>query len=226
MSDAEINKLIEQKTSGGSTDGMITGYINDLLASMLQFDEEAFEKIYGAAIIRLGIFETMVSVVYPFLKKVGILWSVSKTLPAQEHFASCIIKRKLNASIDGLKPPAPGSKKFLLMLPAGEWHEISLLFANYVIRSKGYATIYMGQNVPYDNLETAVSISDPDFILLFYITHTPNDEINNNLKTIVGVNKHVQVLVAGDSTLWGKDKLTIKRLTYLHDVMEIFTFLK
>ncbi len=57
--------------------------------------------------------------------------------PAQEHFMSNLIRQKLIVAIDQFVYHG-GGKKFMLFLPEGELHEISLLIVNIEIYSFGF----------------------------------------------------------------------------------------
>ena len=221
----ELNDIVAHDEQTGIIDNVCAGYINDLVKCMLDFNEAAFEKIFSAATTRFGIYDTMMNVAYPFLKKVGILWNVSKTVPVQEHFASCIIKRKLMSAIDGLMPPTKKTKKFLLFLPPDEWHEVGLLFANYIIRSKGYETVYFGQSVPIENVEKAITIIRPKYILLFYIAMRPASEIEEHIRRLSKIDEKITVLVAGNAALFSENKNKAKSATYLTEVNSLLNFL-
>jgi len=218
LSEEELNEVVQKQDNNLSQDAAISGYIDDLLRSMLDFDEPAFEKIYAAAATRFGLHDAMIKVFYPFLAKVGVLWNVNKTAPIQEHFASSIIKRKLMAATDGLVPPTKGAKKFLLFLPAEEWHEIGLLFANYIIRFQGYGTIYLGQNVPTDNIAKVAAAVEPSHMLLFYINPIPREEVIRQLKMFSGINSQLTVLVAGHTEPSDEDKISLTNIRYLDGV--------
>jgi MerR family transcriptional regulator, light-induced transcriptional regulator len=113
------------------------------------------------------MFDAFQQVIYPFLVKTGVLWSVSDLIPAQEHFASAIIRRKLIFAAEILPPPSREAT-FLLFLPEQEWHEIGLLFAHYILRSNGYKSIYLGQNVPFSNLLETCTRRKPTHLLSFF----------------------------------------------------------
>ncbi len=225
LTEEELNGMIELQAPDVATDSMCAGYINDLVKSMLAFDEQAFEKIFSAAVTRFGIYDTIVNVVYPFLSKVGILWNISKSAPIQEHFASSIIKRKLMAATDGLMPPTKKSKTFLLFLPPDEWHEIGLLFANYIIRSKGYATVYLGQNVPLENIEQIVPAVNPKYLLLFYVHIRPVEEVEAQLKKLSKMGDKASLFVAGNAELFPENKHKLKNIIYLTGAGSLLNFL-
>ncbi len=226
LTEDELNQVVQNLDVNLSTDTAISGYIDDLLRSMLDFNEPAFEKIYAAATTRLGLYEAMIHVFYPFLVKVGVLWNVNKVAPIQEHFASNIIKRKLMAAIDGLVPAAKTTKKFLLFLPPDEWHETGLLLADYIIRSHGYETIYLGQSVPLDGIHKVMVSLRPSHLLLFYINSKPKEEIAQQLKSLSGIDSSTTVLVAGNIDLFSENKPGLKNVVQLDGVGSLTNLLK
>ncbi|PZR28790.1 MAG: MerR family transcriptional regulator [Citrobacter freundii] len=177
-------------------DAVATAFINELIMAMLTYDETAFEQSYIAAVKRYGMFDAMLKVFYPLLQKVGIMWSTDDAMPVQEHFASSIIRRKLISAADALIIKKKRSKKFLLMLPPGEWHEIGLLFANYMIRSKDIETIYLGQNVPYDQVSGVFEKANCSHVLLFFITRPAQHNIEE-IRKIMGLAADVPLLFTG-----------------------------
>ncbi len=226
LSEDELNQEVQNQDINLSTDTAISGYIDDLLRSMLDFNEPAFEKIYAAATTRLGLYDAMIHVFYPFLVKVGVLWNVNKAAPIQEHFASNIIKRKLMAAIDGLVPATKTTKKFLLFLPPDEWHETGLLLADYIIRSQGYETIYLGQSVPLDGIHKVMVSVRPSHLLLFYINSKPKEEITQQLKSLSGIDLRTTVLVAGNTDLFSENKTGLKNIVYLDGVNSLTNLLR
>lgn len=184
LTDSELNELILEKEKNLATDDLCNIYINDLIKAMIAFDEPFFDKLFSTVITRFGVYEAMIKVIYPFMNTTGILWATNSLVPAQEHFASNIIKRKLNAAIDGIPYPKEGTKKFLLFLPSNEWHEIGLLFSDYVIRNAGHHTIYLGQSLPISNLTSTIENVSPQYLLTFVI---PGDNAKDTLDDLYKV---------------------------------------
>lgn len=196
----EISSKINLLQQTGNTNSIAESFINQLMSAMIGFNDQAFEKAYSAAVQKLGLFDAMLNVFYPLFHKIGVMWVTNNLTPVQEHFASCIINRKLMAAIDGL--PLPTKKKtFLLLLPPGEFHDVSLLFANYIIKSKGYKTIYLGQNVPYENISTVLKETKADYLLMFYITPRDAKEVHDELKLNLHLSKNVKLLLSGNGPI-------------------------
>ena len=89
-------------------------------------------------------------------------------------------------------------KRFLLLLIPGEWHDISLLFANYIIRSKGVETIYLGQDVPYENIARLVKQTQPTVLLTFLTVTQDPEEMINNFKKCIPASKNLKILTSGN----------------------------
>lgn len=148
--------------------------IQALTLSMVELDEERFEKILSTNILKLGFEETVLDLIYPFLTKIGVLWQTGAINPAQEHFISNLIRQKLIVAIDGQMGKHTG-KTFILFLPEGELHELSLLFSSYLIRKYGHKVIYLGQSTPQQDLVSVYKLHQPDY-LLTVITSSPSGD--------------------------------------------------
>jgi DNA-binding transcriptional MerR regulator/methylmalonyl-CoA mutase cobalamin-binding subunit len=131
-------------------------HIDQLVLSMVDMEEEQFEKILSNIMLRYGFEKALTEVVYPFLEKIGILWQTQNITPAQEHFISNLIRQKIIVGIDGLPVPPKDSKRVVLFLRERELHEIGLLFYHYIARKAGCRTYYLGQNVPHEDLVQVV----------------------------------------------------------------------
>nr|WP_236017515.1 MerR family transcriptional regulator [Roseivirga sp. E12] len=155
-----------------------------LTLSMIDLDEQRFEKIISSNTLKHGFERTMLNIVYPFLSKIGIMWMTDSINPAQEHFISHLIRQKLIVAIDGQYPSIDvNAKKYMMFLPENELHELSLLFANFLVRARDSKSIYLGQNMPFHDLNVAYELYKPDYLLTIITSRdsntSPKDYINN-----------------------------------------------
>ena len=157
MSDEKLNGLLETHLADNiSPDYAIEYLISQCIAASMEFNEEKFDKIFSNAVLRLGIERTYIQVVYPALVRLGIMWGTDVLPAAQEHFITNLIRQKIHAAIDALPPPTRPEKPWMLFLMEDELHETGLLFANYLLRKAGHKVVYLGSNVPFTSLESAV----------------------------------------------------------------------
>jgi len=168
LSKDELDKMVMELTM--NVDDHII-QIESLTKAMFSLDEVAFEKILSSNILQFGLEKTFIDLIFPFLARVGMMWQVGSVNPAYEHFITNLIRQKLFVAIDNQpKHGLQEAKKFLLFLPAHEPHEIGLLFANYLIRSKGQHTSYLGPNLPLDDLTAVMATYKADYILTVLTT--------------------------------------------------------
>ena len=161
--------------------------VDSLVIAMIDLDQYILESIMDKSIAKIGLKDTVSEVLYPFLDKVGILWQSGEVNPAQEHFVANLIRQKIIAAINQLPNTFnPKAKKFLLMLPEGEWHEIALLFAQYLIKEAKHEVIYLGQSVPYSDVLASGAAMQFDYILISSITQRPEFDLLVCLKDLGG----------------------------------------
>lgn len=159
--------------------------VDPLIISMIDMDEYKLEAIIDKSIAKTGLKSTVINVLYPFLDKVGILWQSGDVNPAQEHFVSCLIRQKIISSTDQLpKTFNPKGKKFMLLLPEGERHEIALLFSRFLIREANHEVIYLGQSVPYSDVLATGAFKQFDSILVSSTTTQPEFDFIQYLKDL------------------------------------------
>ncbi len=150
--------------------------IDSLVLSMMEMNEVKFEKIISNCIIHFGFETTIEKIVFGFMRQLGNMWQVGMITPAQEHFITHLVRQKLIVGIDGLFPETLSNpKKFLLYLPNKELHELGLLYCQYLIKSKGHKSIYLGQSVPFDDLLQVYEHVSADVIVTIF-TNNPEDE--------------------------------------------------
>ncbi|MEN8229884.1 MAG: MerR family transcriptional regulator [Bacteroidota bacterium] len=161
--------------------------VDSLIVSMIELDDYKMTALLEKSISKIGLKETVFEVLYPFLEKVGIFWQTGDVNPVQEHFVSCLIRQKIIAAIDRVPNTFnPKAKIFLLLLPEGEWHEIGLLFAQYLLRESGHEVIYLGQSVPYSDVLATGATREFDSILVSCTTNQPEFNFVTFLKDLGG----------------------------------------
>lgn len=171
MTEEEILQVIREASENDSRE---QHYLNMLKISMLNYDEELFYSVTDSYIEESGVESTFVQLLIPFMAQVGILWLTSAICPAQEHFISNLIRQRLFSLVDDFKGKATRDEvPFVMYLPQGEIHDISLLMIHYMAKVRGYRSIFLGQSVPFDDLIEIVK-KYPKVTFVSYSTTTPS----------------------------------------------------
>ena len=199
--------------------------INNLIVSMIEMDEDKFEKVLASAIIKIGFERTITNIIYTFLEKVGILWQVGTINPAQEHFITNLIRQKLIIAIDGQDSyPKTDAKTFLLFLPENELHELGLLFYSYIIKKAGHKVIYLGQSVPLNDILEVIKIRNADFIITYFVAALDPSEIPGYLLKISERFSNKDIFIAGYQVSMINEKLP-ENIKTLQDAEEFKSYL-
>jgi MerR family transcriptional regulator, light-induced transcriptional regulator len=161
MDEGEISEKI---LSLNQQEALQDRIVNMLIQNMVDLDMESFEEVLDDFIAAKGIEKAVPQIIFPFLEKIGILWLTNHINPGQEHLVTNIIRQKLIVGIDSVTTTVKIDKLVLLFLPETEYHELSLLFINYMLKNKGVNTIYLGCSIPLKDVEYLVHLKKPDYI--------------------------------------------------------------
>lgn len=216
MDSAEMREEVVKLTDRSLTHD---DQIHTLTISMIEMDEERFDKILSTNILKLGFEQTMMNIIYPFMSKIGVLWQTGAINPAQEHFISNLVRQKLIVAIDGQMSSKTG-KKFLLFLPEAELHEISILFAYFLIKNKGHKVIYLGQNTPTEDLSQVYSIHNPEYLMTVITTSPTADVAEDYVNGLADRFKESELLVTGYQVIGQDLKFVdnVRQLNYIRDI--------
>jgi MerR family transcriptional regulator, light-induced transcriptional regulator len=198
MSPDEINKSVVDLTHQDIDNEHM---VDNLVMSMIEIDEQKFDKIISSSIIKQGFDYTFENLLYRFLERIGILWQTGAINPAQEHFISQLIRQKLILAIDGQHELRNEYKTFLLFLPENEYHELTLLYLHFIIRKQGHKVIYLGQNVPSVNLKDIFEIHHVDYLLTSIASNLPEEILAPIINELGLLYSDKKILIGGNCLL-------------------------
>lgn len=182
LNDTELKEEIIRVSFSSSSHNTV---IDSMVLSMIDLDEYKLEALIDKSIQKVGFKRTLIQVLFPFLDKIGILWQSGHIYPSQEHFVSNLIRQKIIAATDHISNAFnPKGKKFLLLLPEGEWHEITLLFSQYLIKESGHEVLYLGQSVPYSDVLAIGATKHVDIFVISSSISLPGFDLRKYLKEL------------------------------------------
>jgi len=208
MSENEIHDTIANQLTEGDNENEISA----MILSMIELDESKFDDLLKSLIIRKGLLATTTEIIYPFLNQVGVLWGINRVLPAQEHFISSLIKKKMFATIDLLPDPQKDAPSILMFLTEEEYHEMGLLLAYYIARELGFRVYYLGANVPTENIKQVIDTVNPNAMLTMFVAPSENS-VESKVQAIIDQGD-TTFFVSGNPNNMGS-LLNDKRIIYL-----------
>jgi DNA-binding transcriptional MerR regulator len=182
--------------------------LDSLIHSMIDFDEQRFEKTLSSAIIKLGFEDTFTKLVFPFLVRTGVMWQAGSVRVVQEHFISNLIRRKLLAAIDSVYVEKNShSKNFVLFLPDTENHELLLLYTEYLLRKHNHHVVYLGCSLPINELAYIAQHFKPDYLVTYLTIPLEKGTLSNYLKKVSSLIPHSKIIVGGSQLALSRTKL-------------------
>lgn len=95
MSNEKLFRLIAKKENKTGKQEANEYFISQLIAAGILYDENYLEKVFSNCLLRLGMRQTYLKVLYPALVRLGLKWATNDLPPSHEHFISNLIRRKL-----------------------------------------------------------------------------------------------------------------------------------
>ena len=173
------------------------GYVDQLLLFMVNFDNVGFAALVNEIIKKYGLEEAMQNLFFALFERIGTFWQVGSIFPAQEHYITSFIRQKIIAAIDEHGIINSKEKTILFYLPEEELHELSLLFYSYLAIKSGYNIIYLGQFVPFADLEKIRLHVKLDFIFTAFISPIQKEDLENYLGKLKELYQHQKVFITG-----------------------------
>lgn len=159
--------------------------INALKLAMVNFDVVMFDIKYKILVENNGFEYVFFRIFVPLMAELGILWQTGAICPSHEHFVTSLIKQKIHVQtekIQNKKSVEKSSPKFVVFLPENEIHELSTLYLNYLVLSKGFQTIFLGQSIPIKSLKTLLSQNEVLHFITYITVQPSRSNISNYIK--------------------------------------------
>lgn len=127
----------------------------DWVSACLAFDAVKAEGVINQAFAMYSVEMVCFEILQKGVSEIGLLWYEDRASVQQEHFATALAMRRLETLITNM-PNATREKTILTGCPPGEWHSFPVLMMTLLLRRKGFNVIYLGTNIPMEQLEQTI----------------------------------------------------------------------
>lgn len=156
------------------------------ISACLSFSESAAEQILNQAFSMFPVEAVCLEVLQRGLSEFGGLWYENRASVQQEHFASGLAMRRLDALLSG--SPAPTRNQTILIgCPTNEWHTFTPLHLTLLLRRRGLNVIHLGANVPAEQFEETVTTVHANLVVLVAQTLTTAATLQFTAQTLAGL---------------------------------------
>jgi MerR family transcriptional regulator, light-induced transcriptional regulator len=148
-------------------------YIKHALDAITQFDSEALGAVFSRADVEIGQARVLEQVIMPLMEKLGSMWKDGNIRIAHEHMATAVIRNHVGALLASMRYPA-NAPSIVVATTAGQLHEVGALIVAVAAALEGWRPVYLGPNLPADEIAGAVQKSNAHAVALSLVF--PSDD--------------------------------------------------
>ena len=139
--------------------------LEQALAATAALDARALEKVLERALLDLSKPVLRSQLLAPLLGEIGSRWEDGRLRVSHEHMATSIVASFLN-SLNARQHVPSGAPLVAVATPVGQQHELGALMAASVALEAGWDVLYLGRNLPAEDLAAAVRDRGARLVLL------------------------------------------------------------
>jgi DNA-binding transcriptional MerR regulator len=192
-----------------------SGRLDDILDALDALDGTTAQRLLSIQLFALGPARFARECALPLVREIGERWSRDRMAIPSEHLATGILRSLLGAALQPSAATLRGPR-IVFATPSGERHELGLLMAAVTAVGGGANPLYLGAEVPVEDLIAAVERTNASALALSVVTIEP-DEATRALHAARGA-------LPDDVHLWlggiGLTRTTIPERTECFETLE------
>jgi len=196
-SDLERLSLLKSAVEAGHRIGRLAGLTNERLAqlgtppkpasrdrladifeALDALDAAEAQRLLAIQLSTLGATRFAREIAMPLLHEIGERWRAGRLGIAAEHLATAALRSLLGSALQPSAAALRGAR-IVFATMAGERHEIGLLMAALAAMDAGANPIYLGPDVPVDDLLHAVERSRAAALAMSFVTAPPEHSMRS-----------------------------------------------
>jgi methanogenic corrinoid protein MtbC1 len=185
----------------GENESVVFEHIfNRFLQAIDEYDCAEASNVLNNASLYLDTRSFLLFMVTPLMRKIGELWADGDIGVGQEHLATEIVKGTLYTvrKQAGFNLEGP---KVIIATPPSCLHEFGANIAGILASNQGWNPVYLGPNIPYEELMEAAHRVQPQAILLAIQTILNPDHASDIEQGIAELSKLHNIWVGGPEYL-------------------------
>lgn len=171
------------------------GMIDEMLGAVAELDLERAGRTLVQASNAFSPHDLVTTVLAPALDEIGRRWESGEICTASEHAASALLRTQLGSLLAA--QPVSAKSAIVCTTPAGEQHELGALLAAVLIAMHGRRAVYLGANLPAEQIALAVRLSCASSVALSVVALSAEATRREVEALCRALPLEVQVLVGG-----------------------------
>jgi DNA-binding transcriptional MerR regulator len=177
-------ELAELKRVSAGGEARPAGRLDEILAAIDRLDAGESQRLLSLQLSALGAARFAREIALPLVREIGERWAKGQMGIAPEHLATGVLRSLLGST---LAPTATSllGPKIVFGTPTGERHELGLLMAALTALGAGANPVYLGVELPVEDLLGAVESTDAAALALSLVT-IPTSQATRTVSALRG----------------------------------------
>lgn len=165
-----------QRTDGnlaGRSANRLANRLADCLDAVEALDAPRLAALLSEASIDHSPSQMRQELLAPLMARIGEKWQAGELRIVHEHMASAIVRAMLD-NMTRNQPLDPAAPILVATTPAGQAHEIGIMFVVAAAQELGWRTLYLGPNLPAEEIVAGLRSAGADTLALSLV-YPPSD---------------------------------------------------
>jgi DNA-binding transcriptional MerR regulator len=162
---------LERRAAGSQEPS--TGRLDEIISALERLDGAEAQRLLSLQLSALGPVRFARDFAVPLVREIGERWAGDRLPIASEHLATAVLRSMLGSA---LQPTAASllGPRIVFATPSGERHELGLQMAALTALGAGANPLYLGAELPIEELVGSVERSGATALALSLVTLTPD----------------------------------------------------
>ncbi|MCC5793411.1 MAG: cobalamin-dependent protein [Chromatiales bacterium] len=179
------------------TDRIALRYLQQVLEGNVA---EAIRELTEAAANGLGLQAAYVDVLLPAQREIGRLWHLGDVTIAEEHLVSFATQRAMAVLSSQAEAAPPNGRTCVVAAVSTNVHDIGLRALADLYQLAGWRTIFLGSDVPIDDMPAVLTFFEADLLLLGAMLSTQIPKVEQTVSLVhERCERPVKVIVGGSA---------------------------
>lgn len=168
----ELRALVAEDSGGSAVPGpptkipgTVDEYLTAALAAIVKLDAQELNRVLDKALVDLSKPMLRKNLIVPLLTEIGERWGDGRLRISHEHMATSIVGTFL-AAMNARQQARANAPLVAVATPSGQFHELGALMAASVALEKGWDALYLGRDLPAEDMASAVRARGAQALLL------------------------------------------------------------
>jgi len=171
----------------------------DYLQSVLEGNSaDAIDRLLEALKSGQSTTSLYTEVLLPAQREIGRLWHIGDITIAEEHMVTSTTQRAMSVLSQHSSRKAPNGKTIIAASVATNAHDIGIRAIADLYQMAGWRVIYLGSDIPVDDLPPMISYFDADLLVLSATLDVQIPQVSATIRDIrKRCEKQIKILVGG-----------------------------